>query len=159
MAPRVRVVKPIDMAGIMQLVDEITARKLQETGIMVAEKARQELTTAGRVDSGNLRDSITEPIDTSDENAPEFEVRAEADYAIFVELGRAPGGKQPPHDVLVKWAKSRLGLAGDEAEEAAWAIGRSIAQNGIVGAHFMRSAIESVDLQALARSLEKEINE
>lgn len=159
MAPRVRVVKPVNVAGILQIIEEITARQLQETGIMVSAKAKQNLTTANRVDSGNLRDSISQPIDTGTSLAPEFEVRAESDYAIFVELGRAPGGKQPPHDVLVKWVKSRIGLTGEEAESAAWAIGRSIAQGGIVGAYFMRSAIESVDLQALARSLEKEINE
>lgn len=52
-------------------------------------------------------------------------------YAAAVELGTKP--HMPPVEPLVDWAQQKLGLRGKDAESAAWAIARTIAQRGTLG--------------------------
>ena len=54
-------------------------------------------------------------------------------HAPYVDDGRDPGDAPPPIAVLLRWVERRLHLGGKEAERAAYAISREIAERGIKG--------------------------
>jgi len=54
------------------------------------------------------------------------------DYWKWVDKGRRPG-KQPPIKPLIRWAKVKLGLSGNDAVSAAFAISKTIARKGTKG--------------------------
>ena len=65
-------------------------------------------------------------------------------YAVPVELGRRPGGRQPPVQALADWAQARLGVSAEESRGVAWAIARRIALEGTEGAHMFRAGTRAV---------------
>lgn len=60
-------------------------------------------------------------------------------YGDVVEVGRQPG-KMPPPGAIELWVVRKLGLSGEEATSAAFAIARSIGRRGTRGAHMFRKA-------------------
>lgn len=62
------------------------------------------------------------------------------DYWKWVDKGRRPG-KQPPVKPLIRWARTKLGLSGKEAERAAYAISRFIGKNGTKGTNIFTNNI------------------
>jgi hypothetical protein len=63
------------------------------------------------------------------------------DYWRFVDEGRKKG-KYVPIAPLVKWARVKLGLSGDEARGAAFAISKSIKKKGIKATNIFTDAIK-----------------
>lgn len=51
------------------------------------------------------------------------------DYVEWADRGRGPGG-MPPVDKLIEWAQIKLGLSGDDAIGAGWAIANKIKNEG-----------------------------
>lgn len=51
------------------------------------------------------------------------------DYSYYLEHGRKPG-KRPPIAPLERWAQAKLGLSGQQAKSAAFAIANKIAKEG-----------------------------
>jgi hypothetical protein len=62
------------------------------------------------------------------------------DYWKWVDKGRKPG-KNPPVKPLIRWAKSKLGLSGEDAKQAAFAISRFIGKNGTKGTNIFTNNI------------------
>lgn len=73
------------------------------------------------------------------------------EYGEVVEEGRGGGRKMPPIAPIALWAKRVLGVAEDEAEEAAWAIAKHIAIYGFEGAHMFGKAWEELDAWAMTQ--------
>jgi hypothetical protein len=65
----------------------------------------------------------------------------DAPYAAIIELGRRPGAKMPPVQAIQTWAQRRLGLSRKQAENAAWAIAKSISIKGIKARRVLRNAL------------------
>ena len=88
---------------------------------------------------------------------------SEEPYAIVMEDGRAPGGKQPPTDDMIPWVVKRIGVAGARlsgrarssarnpgaVERAvrglAFVVARSIARKGIRARKFFEKAAREVE--------------
>ena len=64
-----------------------------------------------------------------------------AEYSQAVHEGRRPG-RRPPTEPLQLWAVRKLGLSGDEAWSAAFAIQRKIGKEGTEANPFMTRALE-----------------
>jgi hypothetical protein len=73
------------------------------------------------------------------------EVGTPVAHALPVELGTKP--HMPPVTPLIDWVEAKLGLRGDEAEGAAWAIARKIKAKGTKGAFMFKRAVEANDGQ------------
>lgn len=52
------------------------------------------------------------------------------DYSKYLDGGRPPSDKMPPISALEKWAKIKLGLSGQQATSAAFAIAKKIQREG-----------------------------
>lgn len=152
----VRVSKVPDNAAMAEEMGRAATEALRPFAERIAEAARANLQAANRADSGNLLDSIE--VVPADRGEAGFDVWATAAYAIFVELGREPGRKAPPVDVMVDWVKRRLGLSGQEADSAAYLIGQAIAEGGIPATHFMRDAGQSIPFEDLRRAVEEALS-
>lgn len=65
-------------------------------------------------------------------------------HAIVMDLGRRAG--QPISragiDAIGLWAQRKLGLSGDEAANAKWAIANAIVANGIEGTHYFETGVD-----------------
>lgn len=61
-------------------------------------------------------------------------------YAMPVEMGTRP--HFPPVAAIQAWVEVKLGLAGEEAESAAWAIARKISRFGTPGFGMVRYALQ-----------------
>lgn len=66
-------------------------------------------------------------------------------YAVPVELGTKP--HFPPLKPLQDWARHKLGLSPEQAEQAGRAIQRAIGRRGTKGAHMFGRAIETNEPQ------------
>jgi len=77
------------------------------------------------------------------------------EYWKWVNQGRQPGGKRPPLEPLIAWAKSpaRLGLNDEEARSAAWGIQTNIWKFGIKPTYFFDLAVDEVE-QALEQGID-----
>lgn len=152
-------VRPMNAAGIAEEVRAKLDPELRQIALGVKNAAIQRVVDADKVDTGDLVKGIEDP-ERFDDGSGEwgYEIVSSSGHSIYVELGRTPGGKQPPHSVLVKWVERRLGLTGPDAESAAWAIGQAIVERGVAGIHFMRGAIEGVSPDQLARELTEALN-
>lgn len=66
------------------------------------------------------------------------------DYARAVEEGRDPGSFPPTHvgSGLWRWVQRKLGVAGPEAEEVAFMVGRKIEREGTAAQPYMGPAFE-----------------
>ena len=151
-----RVTKEPDNAALIDHIERLATEALRGPAGRMAEAARSNLGNANRADSGDLADSIGVFTPPDGENG--VDVWATAAYALYVELGREPGRKAPPVDVMQAWVKRRLGLSGDEADRAAYLIGQAISQGGIPATYFMRNAAGSVPYEEIRRAVEEALS-
>ena len=145
-----KVTKEPDNAAFLAMIEESASTALLPIAERMVTAARSNLRNANRPDTGTLGTNI-EAIKTEGG----YDVWALASYALYVELGREPGRKAPPVDVMRAWVKNRLGLSGDEADSAAYLIGKAISEGGIPATHFMRDAGQSVPFEDIRRAVEE----
>lgn len=62
-------------------------------------------------------------------------------YGLPVEMGRK-AGRMPPVDAIKLWVVRKLGLKGQAADQAAWAIAISIGRKGTKGAFMVQQAYD-----------------
>ncbi len=135
---------------------------LNEYALAVVERAQSNLRikrrvrgkVVNRVASGNLLNSLTYKLRIR-YNKPtiDFTVKdAAGKYADVIEYGRKPGAKMPPVSAIEKWIKIKpLKLRNRQGEfikstesaikSAAFAIAKSIGENGIEGINYYQDAI------------------
>lgn len=135
---------------------------LNEYAVTVVERAQSNLRikrrvrgkVVNRVASGTLLNSLTYKLRIR-YNKPtiDFTVKGQAgNYADVIEYGRKPGAKQPPVSAIEKWIKIKpLKLRNRQGEfikstesaikSAAFAIAKSIGENGIQGINYYQDAI------------------
>jgi hypothetical protein len=118
--------------------DLIETRKcLTKWGEIAVEEMRNILINAGKSASGNLIDSLKYTITYDGENLDlSFSM---LEYGNFVELGRKPGGKQPPLSAITPWLRIR-GIS----ESLAFPIARKIAEDGIPPLPFFQATIDKI---------------
>lgn len=92
------------------------------------------------VNLGLLRGSWTKDI-TGQRTSIVGEMFTPLIYGWPVERGRRPG-KMPPVDAIKLWARRKLGLSGDELEQAAFLIARAIGRRGTDGAAMVYQAFQ-----------------
>ena len=137
---------------------------LNEYAAKVVERAKSNLRIqrtvrgkkAKRVASGTLLNSLTYKL-TIRYRKPtlDFTVnnKEAGQYADVIEWGRKPGARMPPPDAIEQWIRIKpLKLRNRQGEfikstesnikSAAWAIAKSIGENGIEGIHYYREAIQ-----------------
>lgn len=90
---------------------------------------------------GTLRKSIIGNVREVRGFGVEGVVGTPLNYAVAVELGTKP--HMPPVWPLVLWAQQKLGVRGDEALSAAYAVARKIARRGTEGQFMFRDTFES----------------
>ncbi len=140
---------------------------LNEYALAVVERAQSNLRikrrvrgkVVNRVASGNLLNSLTYKLRIR-YNKPtiDFTVKdAAGKYADVIEYGRKPGAKMPPVSAIEKWIKIKpLKLRNRQGEfikstesaikSAAFAIAKSIGENGIEGINYYQDAINELVL-------------
>ena len=111
-----------------------------------------------RVASGDLQRGLTYK-NLTRYNMPIVQFGVKTDellqYANVIELGRRPGARQPPVEPIINWMKIKnIRLRDNDGNfiksteakrrQVAWAISRSIGENGIVGIKYYREAIKEV---------------
>ncbi|MFT3758979.1 hypothetical protein [Thauera sp.] len=116
------------------VVDEMGRYMHEATAHMQAEVRERTPTT-----HGTLRASILGDVRVLPGIAIEGMVGSSLAYAVPVELGSGP--HMPPIEPLVEWAKQKLGVRGEQAESAAWAVARAIAQRGTLGVGMFNRAL------------------
>jgi len=90
------------------------------------------------VNLGLLRSSWTKEV-TGERVTLIGEMFTPLTYGWPVERGRRPG-QMPPVDAIKLWARRKLGLSGDELEQAAYLIARAIGRRGTDGAAMVYQA-------------------
>ena len=135
---------------------------LNEYAVTVVERAQSNLRikrrvrgkVVNRVASGTLLNSLTYKLRIR-YNKPtiDFTVKGDAGrYADVIEYGRKPGAKMPPVSAIEQWIKLKpLKLRNRQGEfikstqsaiqSAAFAIAKSIGENGIQGINYYQDAI------------------
>ena len=123
-----------------------------QSNLRIKRRVRGKL--VNRVASGNLLNSLTYKLRIR-YNKPtiDFTVKGDAGrYADVIEYGRKPGAKMPPVSAIEKWIKIKpLKLRNRQGEfikstesaikSAAFAIAKSIGENGIEGINYYQDAI------------------
>jgi hypothetical protein len=100
-------------------------KALNEVGALMVKTLQQELRRSGKVATGDLVRSI------SFKTTGTSITLTGLPYLKWVDQGRKPG-KMPPPSQLVNWVKiKKLTRPGQSPEQAAWAIAKGIAKNGI----------------------------
>lgn len=64
-------------------------------------------------------------------------------YGLPLEHGRQPGKPPPPIAPIQLWVERKLGLSGEEAEQAAFLIARAIGRRGTQGAKMFEQGFEA----------------
>ena len=114
--------------------------------------------TRRRVASGKLRDGLAfknltrynNPIIQFGVDSPELK-----NYADVIEFGRRKGARQPPVEPILKWMKIKgirlrdkdggfIKSTEEKRKQVAWAISRSIGENGIEGINYYGDALKTV---------------
>lgn len=107
--------------------EEVVPAMLEAT--LLLEREIKERAPAGA--SNLLRNSIqARPLEIAPDGIA-GKVSTTLDYAIPVELGTRP--HRPPVAPILDWVEAKLGLTGEEAEEAAYKIASAIAKRGTKG--------------------------
>lgn len=110
----------------------------------------------------NLRDKLREEIasrgmDSSGGAFDSLEVSGNQllgnDYIYYLVNGRGPG-KFPPVANIVEWVRTKLGLEGREARQAAYLIGRKIS---LQGTSIFRDKSKGLPLDALVEEMLDEL--
>ena len=171
----------INMQRRMDLTTQAGREALQKAGLVIVEKAKNNLKDNGSVASGFLRSSgqVQKVADDPDSvDAGFFSTKSKGGYAFYVENGRRAGGL-PPVDEIAHWlrkknrtrpsVKSALKSAavfsgksvGDYVTSLAWAIAKKIARQGTRPHPFFKPAIESTKgevAKILKDAIKKEID-
>ena len=136
------------------LLNEYAATVVERAQSNLRIKRRVRGKVVNRVASGNLLNSLTYKLRIR-YNKPtiDFTVKGDAGrYADVIEYGRKPGAKMPPVSAIEKWIKIKpLKLRNRQGEfikstesaikSAAFAIAKSIGENGIEGINYYQDAI------------------
>ena len=136
------------------LLNEYAATVVERAQSNLRIKRRVRGKVVNRVASGTLLNSLTYKLRIR-YNKPtiDFTVKGEAgNYADVIEYGRKPGAKMPPVSAIEQWIKLKpLKLRNRQGEfikstesaikSAAFAIAKSIGENGIVGINYYQDAI------------------
>lgn len=121
-----------------------TIEVLNEYAEAWANAYRAELIAEGKRATGNLIKSVRgEVVIRNDVYSAVLNV---ADYYKYVEWGRKRGGKMPPVSAILKWVQVKPVIARPNTltgrvptqQQLAWAIAKSIQQNGIPPTHATR---------------------
>jgi len=100
----------------------------------------QLLRSLGKVASGDLVRSLsTTLLKTGFGTRWTLKIESE-DYLIYVDEGRRAGARMPPVDPIRKWCRQK-GIP----EGAAFAIAKSIAENGIPATHVIERALQNLE--------------
>lgn len=146
--------RPINTRGFIASVEAKIMPELLAAAVGIQETAKTIVVESGHVDTGDLLNQIGDPeLDSDNELIFGYNVISRSPHSIYVELGRAPGGKMPPHDAILAWVERKLGLTGREAESVTWAIKKDIQQFGIAPLYFMRQGAQSVPIGELERDI------
>lgn len=136
------------------LLNEYAATVVERAQSNLRIKRRVRGKVVNRVASGTLLNSLTYKLRIR-YNKPtiDFTVKGDAGrYADVIEYGRKPGAKMPPVSAIEKWIKIKpLKLRNRQGEfikstesaikSAAFAIAKSIGENGIQGINYYQDAI------------------
>jgi len=136
------------------LLNEYAATVVERAQSNLRIKRRVRGKVVNRVASGTLLNSLTYKLRIR-YNKPtiDFTVKGQAgNYADVIEYGRKPGAKMPPVSAIEKWIKIKpLKLRNRQGEfikstesaikSAAFAIAKSIGENGIQGINYYQDAI------------------
>ena len=145
-----RVDYPAALRDAWSRAPELTAEAL--AALLEAELLYQretvERTPVGVGGGGGLRGSIQAHMPERDGNTLIGIVGTALPYAPAVETGTK--AHMPPVQPLRLWVEHKLGLDGEEAEQAAWAIARSIARKGTEGVHMFERAFDATEQQMIA---------
>jgi hypothetical protein len=157
------------------LLNEYAATVVERAQSNLRIKRRVRGKVVNRVASGTLLNSLTYKLRIR-YNKPtiDFTVKGDAGrYADVIEYGRKPGAKMPPVSAIEKWIKIKpLKLRNRQGEfikstesaikSAAFAIAKSIGENGIVGINYYQDAINDTWedyseqlIQAYAKGIEQ----
>ena len=114
---------------------------LQQIAQYLSDTLQMELLNQGHTASEALFNSIQSVID---QTLTGITISAQAlYYAKFVNAGRKPGTKGVPIDVLVEWIRrKRLNMEGKRERSVAFAMQRSIRDNGINPSRFIDKSID-----------------
>jgi len=66
-------------------------------------------------------------------------------HGLYVERGRRPGGRMPPIQKIIDWARVVLRPSAGEERNVAWRVARKIARQGIPPNRFARRTFETMD--------------
>lgn len=130
----------VDLAAAWRKAPEMVAEELTrsvlESELLLEREAKEGTPTA----SGILRGSISarEPRRLADRVIGV--VGTSIAYAIPVELGTRP--HWPPVQPLIDWARVKLGLPQEEAEDVGFLVARKISVKGTEGAHMFQLAFD-----------------
>ena len=137
---------------------------LQKAGLLIVERAKQNLRANTSVVTGALRASgkvqkVANDPDSID--AGFFGDKTRGGYAFFVEYGRK-AGRMPPPDELAQWFRKKHRITNvKEALGRGWALAKKIARQGTRPHPFFKPAIESSKKeveQILKEAIKKEID-
>jgi hypothetical protein len=117
-------------------------RRFIETAVAKLQGEVQERTPTNQ---GTLRKSIIGNVREVRGFGVEGVVGTPLNYAVAVELGTQP--HMPPVWPLILWAQQKLGVRGDEAVSAAYAVARKIAREGTEGQFMFRDTFEANEAQ------------
>lgn len=127
---------------------ENLSKVLEEYIIEVKAIYQDNLSTEGKVASGDLLNNINYIIEKDDRQI-EVSLKLE-DYWKYVEYGREPG-KFPPQDKIMEWIKVKPVLPRQingklpTPEQLSFLIGRKIAEEGIEPTNILEHSIETVN--------------
>lgn len=135
----------------MNLSEEIGLDEIWETAVSAAEKEvgrilRDVSRKAKQKSSGKrMTGAFLGSFDAPDVRRRSFGIVGEAGpramHGGFAEYDTPP--HFPPKEAMERFAREQLGLAGQEAQEAAFLIGRKISRKGTKGAGAIRAAFDA----------------
>ena len=113
-----------------KLLDKLGAKSVMKAAHLVAREAKLTVPKGTSL--------LANSIQVKQTGRTRAEVYANANYGVFVELGRGPGG-MPPIQSIKDWLRVK-GTDDSDIPSAAYLIARSIAQKGTKARPFMRDA-------------------
>ena len=128
-------------AAAMRRAPELVQRELRAFVADATAHLQSEVQRLTPTTAGTLRASIVGDVRVLPGIGVEGVVGTPLAYAVPVEMGTKP--HMPPVAPLVLWAQQKLGVRGDEALSAAYAVARKIARRGTEGQFMFRDTFES----------------
>jgi len=117
------------------MVDEQVKKILLKLGWAIASEAKKNIIKNKSVDTGNLLNSIQ--VEQQEDGT--VIVGSKLEYAPAIEFGTRP--HYPPETPIKEWAHRKLGLHGEELEQATKSIQWKIYHYGTPAAPYLRPAI------------------